>query len=767
MVGWYFALSKFSGQFFSVMNNTDKRLCLLLFCLLLGTYLLIYVPTLDSIDAEAILAVSTSLVRHGSFEIGAIGADDALLPYDKARMGRFGLDGNYYSKKGVVPSLALLPLVVLSEWLPWLDTRATAMLFNPIVTAATAILLYIFSRQLGYRLRTALATSFIYGVASLPIIYTQTLYGEPLAALLLLGAVVALHEFHQATNSRSLLIVGICLGLLIGVNAVYGLIFVFMSIYVLWYSIRLTRDERPNVSGQKREKLAITSQILAFYFMPVLACLIAIGLYNLVRFGSALTTGYGFGVGEGFTTPLLKGLIGLSISPFRGLAWLSPVLLIAIPGWLMFRRRNRGLAWMTLGLVVIQWLAFAAWSSWDGGVVWGPRFLIPIIPLLTIYLLPLVEAAWEKRSIAATMIFFCLISFTIQMIGVLFDYVPVYDKVFTEYYDPAADTLRDSVVLNLDASPILGNIELILNGAVPRPAWLARGIDGIQLLATVGIITVGLFLGMQRQLRPRAGSIFVVVIMLICVNIVVARQQVGGASPIQKLSDALQPPGTVIAATTSFGQTLLDLKGQQRVFSTNAPTRPDDRLASQMWQAALKQAGNLWLVTWFPPADTANWQECDLFAHFAFAYERGAADHRALLFHSVSDEMLISQPRGDHFGAITLQDYATASVPDGLVVQLNWSTSTNIPENDTWFVHVLDSNGNILAQQDRQPQGGYEPTSEWSVGDTVTDRLYFPAIIQWSAVRIGWVNPNSGERLATVNADGTATPDGFVIIPQN
>jgi hypothetical protein len=92
---------------------TDSRLRLALLCLLLGIYLLVYIPQISSADGEAILAVAAATVRHGTPDIGVFGASDALFAFDRSRMGTFGADGAYYSKKGVVPSVALIPLLLL------------------------------------------------------------------------------------------------------------------------------------------------------------------------------------------------------------------------------------------------------------------------------------------------------------------------------------------------------------------------------------------------------------------------------------------------------------------------------------------------------------------------------------------------------------------------------------------------------------------------------------------------------------------------------
>jgi len=105
-----------------------------------------------------------------------IGAAEDLLP-PPARMGQFGADGLLYAKKGPTPSLALLPLVAWAHLVPWLPIQATAMLFNPLVTAALAVTLYTLARRIGFRPHTALIAALILGLATFTISYVKTLFG--------------------------------------------------------------------------------------------------------------------------------------------------------------------------------------------------------------------------------------------------------------------------------------------------------------------------------------------------------------------------------------------------------------------------------------------------------------------------------------------------------------------------------------------------------------------------------------------------------------
>jgi hypothetical protein len=239
-----------------------------------------------------------------------------------------------------------------------------------------------------------------------------------------------------------------------------------------------------------------------------------------------------------------------------------------------------------------------------------------------------------------------------------------------------------------------------------------------------------------------------------------------GGDPTQaravQLQAALQPPAPALVASAHYGTALLDVRGMP-ILSMNAPTTPDDPLASRMWAHA-RNRDLLWYVTWFTPADPLNWQERELWHSAAFAVQREVDGHRALLFQLAPPPP--DTTGGWTFGTIRLDAYAVQRRTDGLLVSLAWAAAA-APDGDYgWFVHVLDANGAIIAQQDRAPQGGYAPTSGWVTEQGVTDYLYFPLAdaTEADALRIGWVDPATGARLPVRDADGGAVEDGFVVV---
>lgn len=64
----------------------------------------------------------------------------------------------------------------------------------------------------------------------------------------------------------------------------------------------------------------------------------------------------------------------------------------------------------------------------------------------------------------------------------------------------------------------------------------------------------------------------------------------------------------------------------------------------------------------------------------------------------------------------------TLKAGDPFCLEMQWSTKSQLPTDYTVFVHVLDQNGQLVAQSDLQPGSGYAPTSSWPIGQPITDR---------------------------------------------
>ena len=77
---------------------------------------------------------------------------------------------------------------------------------------------------------------------------------------------------------------------------------------------------------------------------------------------------------------------------------------------------------------------------------------------------------------------------------------------------------------------------------------------------------------------------------------------------------------------------------------------------------------------------------------------------------------------------LTLIGYDFIQTDEAITATLYWQALTAMTVDYTTFLHVLDEEGNLLTQNDGQPQAGYYPTSIWEAGEIVADekRLTVP-----------------------------------------
>jgi hypothetical protein len=150
------------------------------------------------------------------------------------------------------------------------------------------------------------------------------------------------------------------------------------------------------------------------------------GSYDLARFGSVLRDGYGIiGDHHDLHPPhtlqaLWEGIYGPLLSPGKGLFLYAPILLLAILGLPRLDRIAPGAAWLVVGIGGVAVLAHAnTLVVWLGGWAWGPRFLVPIIPLLMLPLGALLDGA--GRAVQTSAWGLGLLGALIQAPGVLLD----------------------------------------------------------------------------------------------------------------------------------------------------------------------------------------------------------------------------------------------------------------------------------------------------------------------------------------------------------
>lgn len=234
----------------------------------------------------------------------------------------------------------------------------------------------------GEKMPALLATlALAFGTTFFP--FGTILFDHNLTAVLLLASFYWLRE-----KTAHPVLAGLCAGFAVVTNYVAGGAVVALGLYAL-----LARRE-----GWRRA---------AFYSLGGLGPALLLGWYHYVNFGSP------FFLANDFQNPLFKdphGSLGmfalprgyvallLSVSPYRGVFWLAPVLLLGVVGWIVWLRGKTFSAEARLGLAIFGWffLVNASFNGYHGGYSAGPRYLVPGLPFLA--LPAVVGFLWWKKT---------------------------------------------------------------------------------------------------------------------------------------------------------------------------------------------------------------------------------------------------------------------------------------------------------------------------------------------------------------------------------
>jgi hypothetical protein len=107
---------------------------------------------------------------------------------------------------------------------------------------------------------------------------------------------------------------------------------------------------------------------------------------------------------------------------------------------------------------------------------------------------------------------------------------------------------------------------------------------------------------------------------------------------------------------------------------------------------------------------------------------------------------------------------------DGRAISLtlHWLPMQKAQPTDTIFVHVVDQNGNLVAQGDGDSLGGLTPPSAWRPGHEIVDRRTLIANQPWSpgeyGIKVGIYDRATGQRHPAFTQTGEMTPDAALEI---
>jgi hypothetical protein len=397
----------------------------------------------ESYDAQIMFQVTKGIVDHGSITVH----QDPL-----------GMN-TPYSIFGIGMSL----LMALPYWVAerlHQDPGAFAMGVNAVVVsaiAATVFALGLATRATALQSLGAAALT-VFGTLLLP--YVATGFSEPSVAL-----AIALGLIGVQMNRPVLAGAAAGFALLMRVDSVFLVTPVLaVAVWVaggrLWQSVW---------------------RFLAA-FMP--AAVVVAG-YDTLRFGAPWRTGYFFAT---FNHPLVAGLYGLLLSPAAGLFIYVPLLPIALVGLFLAMRRLPLLASTALVLLAVRILVYAVWFGWAAYWAWGPRYLVPAMPVLAVGLLEVCRR-WSALHVAVKASLACVfaVSGLVQVVGASVGYdhavmftamlrahPPVLGRGFiVDWALPSTQAVFDRVLFDWSLWPIPDEARDLVQGRYLSSHWLA------------------------------------------------------------------------------------------------------------------------------------------------------------------------------------------------------------------------------------------------------------------------------------------------------
>ncbi len=316
-----------------------------------------------------------------------------------------GADGLSYSKYGIGLPVYYIPWVAASRALHRVTNFPIAELTGFLISFANipfALLsLYLFARCLqsfgASELSTLLLVTAL-GLGTLCWRYAGYDFSEAMQGALLLLAVTGVMR-----RSRG--------GVLAGGFGLAALILVKLVHVSLLPAFLLYLALRPNPSPRQRMSEA------AVFIFPVVVAVGSVAVLNGLRFGNPLESGYGSDAHKFIFSQVWWTVPNLLISLDKGLLIFCPVLILGMLGWVSFFRQYPHEATLCAILILENLLLTGAWFWWEGGWSWGPRLLVPTIPL---WLLP--AAFWlagESKTKVSVALLLTAVSIACQVPGIL------------------------------------------------------------------------------------------------------------------------------------------------------------------------------------------------------------------------------------------------------------------------------------------------------------------------------------------------------------
>lgn len=390
--------------------------------------------TLESSNERSRFALTKSLVEKQTFAIPSDLAN-ALKPDVAVYKGRYYI----YFPPGI--SLMAVPFYLLGREFGM--TQLFTFSLPALFALSNILLLYLISRRVfKLPIWASLLAGFVYAFSSISWAYAVTLLQHQVTTFLILSSFLAIFAYRSSKKFGigTGIYVGLAYGWSLWVDYPNPILMSPIVIYFLLSSLNFSIDRLVFKFSLKLEVLLLALAFLALVGVH--------GYYNLVNFGSPTRLS---GSLVGYSTlqeqslnektgklskvalkivnkdpvkffkeqSLPNGLYTLLVSDDRGLMLYCPIFILAILGMFSLRKRWTFDYSILVSLVSVFIFLYSSWGDPWGGWAYGPRYLIPVMALLSPFVVVWISQA--RFNIVRRVIFALLFAFSsaVALLGAL------------------------------------------------------------------------------------------------------------------------------------------------------------------------------------------------------------------------------------------------------------------------------------------------------------------------------------------------------------
>ena len=707
-------------------------------------------------------ALVESIAKFGAFDVDQVSTVGA-------NPEEYGLGGHRYSKYGPVQAVLAVPLYWLARLLP-VGAVDTVLLENHILTALVVAGVHLLARRRGYGAGTSALVALLACFTTPVWVHAKRFFGEPTTMLFIILGWYWAETARQTGLRRHYWLAGAALG--VTVAAKYVDVVLVLAPVALWLTVGdapaalLRRQAEAWLQALRRAVwLATGAAPVAFLLM----------LYNFVRFGNPLESGYARW--EQFNTPLLEGAGGLLFSPGKSLFVYAPVLLLAIVWYPAFWRRSPWLASLTLATFVLNLGVYGAWWVWWGAWAWGPRFLVPIIPLLMLAILPGLQAALARRSRLwlGALAALTALGLAVQALGQAVDHTVYMAHLLPLNGRPDTLTLYD-----LSRSPVLAQLQFLtrrwldfawIDQTGPTPLHVSGLVAALGVVAATGIAAALLWRrpgGWRAPLGAAALALVAGALVLFALNRYYRLEDPALLGLAGRIANGPARAANIhLAADTLTPYSNVQKRPVRTIGWSEEPGPLNPRLVQHLDQLeASPRYDYVWLVSQYPRRVPVNGIERRLTFDLCKVGELPAGRLRLVLYRQrdcAPAGAIPAVPFGN--GAALTYAALPADLPsrEFLQVTLAWTTDRPLGQDLTVFVHLVDASGKLVAQDDSPPADGFRPTSSWRPGERVVDHHHLPLPAGFQSagatLHVGLYSLHTGQRVPLAGSGAQPAPD--------